>query len=191
MRSPVTFACVLALSVCAAPSAFAQHLQLEEPTLQPTHDTPRLLNQSLNLNRLLLDSEVSIPLDQGGGAGATADPATRQAICFILGFFPGFGLGHLVAGHRDGFILFLIIDTVFLCAAIVISVFAPWPFYGLLWVAWIVEHVFQGYDAYVASGGQKLVERSVDRLIYAGRSDDDGRIAPQFNPVTRFMSYSF
>ena len=89
--------------------------------------------------------------------------------------------------------LFLIIDTVFLVGAIVVSWFAPWPFYGLLWVAWIVENVFQGYDAYVASGGEKLVQRSVDRLIYAGRGNDDetGRIVPRFNPVKRFMSFSF
>src|SRR5688572_2342 len=43
------------------------------------------------------------PLDQGRALSSD----TRQILALILGFIPGFGLGHLVARDRDGFVLFL------------------------------------------------------------------------------------
>src|SRR5205814_1341236 len=45
-------------------------------------------------------------LDHGGGM----DRDVRQILALLLGFFPGFGIGHLIAHNRSGFILFLLID---------------------------------------------------------------------------------
>jgi hypothetical protein len=181
--------CGALLSAASARADAPAHLSLAAPRLHLEHTRPALLDRGLDLRKLSLDSEVSWPLDTGGGArGATGDPATRQVICFILGFFPGFGIGHLLAGSRDGFVLFLIVDVAILTAAILLSALAPTPFYALAWVAWIIEHVFEGYDAYVTAGGEHLVQRSVDALMYAGRADD---AAPRLQPAIRAMSFAF
>jgi hypothetical protein len=82
----------------------------------------------------------------GSGDG---DAGGLAVICGLLGFFPGFGLGHLVAGNISGFILFLIIDLVM---AAVFFVLFPAAFWFALWylpgiIVFIVERVVEAFLA--------------------------------------------
>ena len=101
----------------------------------------------------------------GGGQG---DVPANGALAFILGFIPGFGLGHfLFSNDTAGGTRWLIIDIVFLVVWVVLDavLFNPFgPLYFLWWLgdvilplAWVVEHVFQGLDAYRAATGRRLV----------------------------------
>ena len=54
----------------------------------------------------------------------------------------------------------------------------------------MLEHVFQGYDAYVTAGGAKLVERSAERLMYA-RDDRDASDATWVRPAPALRALSF
>ena len=116
MRTLLCFATLLGLALTAAPARATTMLSLHAPTLQLSHAAPRLLDVSLHS---FTASEV--PLDTGGGGRAGESADTRHVLCFILGFFPGFGIGHLLAHNRDGFILFLVVDVAILCVAIVLS----------------------------------------------------------------------
>ena len=57
--------------------------------------------------RTILLREEGRPVDT---AGSGDDVGGLALLCGILGFFPGFGIGHLVAGNISGFILFLVVD---------------------------------------------------------------------------------
>lgn len=105
------------------------------------------------------------PLDEGGGVSSDV----RAVLALILGFIPGFGLGHLIARDRDGFILFLIIDIV---------LYAAWWFVGGWWgtplwgpfryiggLIWLVVHIFQAIDAYGAASGDRLIERTREKAL--------------------------
>lgn len=181
----------LALMLGGRPAQAEAHLTLETPQLHLEHAPPRLLDAHLDLSGLQRLSEV--PLDLGGGSGREgirSDPATRQVLAFILGFIPGFGLGHLLAGSKDGFVLFLIVDVVLLTADILICSFAPDGICALGWLAWVVEHVFEGYDAYTTAGGEKVVENSVESLMHPDTAEAC-RATPRFAPALRTFSFEF
>ncbi len=91
-----------------------------------------------------------LAVDQGGGAGGAR---VEPVVCLILGIFPGFGLGHYLAGSSQ-WTTWLVIDIALLAAAIVVSVLDVPVLTALAWIAWIVEHVFQGIDAYQKAGGR-------------------------------------
>ncbi len=91
------------------------HLSL----LDPDDGIPRTVHQTM-LGEIAsaMDAELESfrasladgseePTLEGGGDGGDA---LLVVLAAILGFFPGFGLGHLVAGHIGGFILFLVVD---------------------------------------------------------------------------------
>lgn len=126
-------------------------------------------------------------LDDGG-----ADTGTRQILSLVLGFFPGFGLGHLVARDRDGFILFLIIDLALYAGGVVVgSVLGSGLFWGLGGLVWLVVHIFQALDAYARSGGERLVQRARDQAVLVASAS--GRTAP-LDPAavtTRLLGLSF
>jgi hypothetical protein len=151
-------------------------------TWKPSASTPLRLTDGFRLNR----AELPMALDQGGGMSSD----TRQILALILGFFPGFGLGHLVAGDKHGFVTFLVVDLV---------LYAGWAILGGIlhgvawWVpgfVWLVVHIFQALDAYAQAGGERIVEilreRAVEIASGGGGRGSDGPII-----TTRVWSLSF
>jgi hypothetical protein len=122
---------------------------------------PSVLGPLRETDGLRFTSEAPRPLDDGGGL----DSDVRQILALLLGFIPGFGIGHLIAQDRDGFILFLIID---------IALYVVW---GVLWfnfhgwiapiggIVWLVVHIIQALDAYAEAGGGRIVERTRERAV--------------------------
>jgi hypothetical protein len=141
---------------------------LEDVTLaaswKPSQSPPLQLTDALRFDR----TEWPLALDQGGGMSSDL----RQILALILGFVPGFGLGHLVAGDRDGFILFLVIDLALYIGGVVLgSVFRAGLFWGLGGVVWLVVHVIQALDAYAAAGGARIVERLRENAVEIATSE--------------------
>ncbi|RMG11824.1 MAG: hypothetical protein D6729_17500 [Deltaproteobacteria bacterium] len=104
------------------------------------------------------------PVFGGGGASRTRVRPLRvePVVALLLGIFPGFGLGHFVAGDDAGFSLWLVVDIVLLAAIVVVGeVVFGFGGLGLLralaWVAWLGVHVVQGLDAYAAAGGRRVL----------------------------------
>jgi hypothetical protein len=121
--------------VTAERAADAGALRLGVPTLRLDAAAPSLA------------LEGGVP---GGGAGAGGvDPV----VPLVLGIFPGFGLGHYVAGSPR-WTTWLIVDAALLGALIVVSAADADPLDTLAWVATIVERVFEGIEAYRAAGGR-------------------------------------
>ena len=83
----------------------------------------------------------------GGDGGHPVEPV----VALILGIIPGFGLGHWYAGDPN-FITWTIVDAVFLVGAIVIT--AAVNLGALVWIAWLAEHVIQGYLAHEYASGR-------------------------------------
>ena len=80
----------------------------------------------------------------GGGDGSGG----LALIAGILGFFPGFGLGHVISGHIGGFLLFLVIDLVIagvFFIAFPIFGFAFWYLPGI--IVFVVERVVEAFSA--------------------------------------------
>jgi hypothetical protein len=130
-------------------------------------------------------SESPRALDAGGGV----DSDVRQILALILGFIPGFGIGHLIAQDRDGFILFLIID---------IAIYAVWGalwfnFYGWIGpiggIVWLVVHIIQALDAYAEAGGGRIVERTRERAVGIASAAADPISAPV--TTTRLFALQF
>jgi hypothetical protein len=111
------------------------------------------------------------PIDHGGGL----DSDVRQILALLLGFVPGFGLGHLIAHDKDGFILFLVIDVAlyFIWGVVGFLFWSPFHYVGGL--LWLVVHIIQALDAYSSAGGEKFLERQRERAIpiasRSGRGD--------------------
>ena len=98
----------------------------------------------------------ALTLDEGSGAGGGTEPV----LALVLGIFPGFGLGHYVAGAP--WQKWALIDLVVLIAAIVVTAADLGVLEVLAWVALVVEHVIEGIDAYGKAGG-KMGARSSRR----------------------------
>lgn len=159
-------------------------------TWKPSLTPPLRLMDSVRFG--LMDSPL--PLDMGGGQGGGQrggglSGETRRVLALVLGLIVGFGTGHLVAGHTDGFILFLIVD---LAIVVVSSVFRAAFGHGLIWglggLALLVSHIIQGLDAYAHAGGQRIVEKTRERAIPLADMTG-GRDAPVI--TTRSFSFSF
>ncbi len=123
-------------------------------------------------------------LDSGGGLSQDA----RQILALVLGFIPGFGLGHLIARNQDGFILFLVIDLILYVAWGVGWWF--WPFGYIGGIVWLVVHIFQALDAYASAGGERLIRQTRERALrvaYSGAGS--GRDGPAV--TTRIFALSF
>lgn len=127
------------------------------------------------LDGLRFDLQDKLPLD----TGAAIDSGTRPLLALLLGLIIGFGLGHLVARDRDGFILFLVVDLVIVVVASII----PWAIPGIGWfwgvggLAKLVSNIIQGIDAYSQAGGGRIVEwtrQNTVEIAYRG----DGRDTP-------------
>jgi len=81
--------------------------------------------------------------------GAGDDVGAWALLCGILGFFPGFGIGHLVAGNLTGFVIFLVIDIVL--AGVFWIWFPLWPGFVLWYVpgliVFLVERIVEAFLA--------------------------------------------
>lgn len=130
-------------------------------------------------------SASPLPLDRGGGL----DSDLRQILALVLGFVPGFGLGHLIARDKDGFILFLIIDIALYVVFGTVGWVLRWgPFWGIGGVVWLVVHIIQALDAYGEAGGARIVEIMRERAVeIAGASRH--REAPA--ATAKVFEYSF
>ncbi|MFZ5471883.1 MAG: hypothetical protein ACOZIN_20830 [Myxococcota bacterium] len=159
----------IALLLCAAPALAGGGVSLTtnperkaslldgeqlEATYQPSQSSALRLTDGLRFDRQGLPT----PLDSGGGVSGE----NRQILALLLGLIIGFGIGHLVAQDRDGFVLFLIIDIAILAAA---SVFTFWVRFPFLWLAFLASHIIQGLDAYAEAGGPRLIERTRERAV--------------------------
>lgn len=136
---------------------------------------PSLFGASTLMDGLHFDLQDRYPLE----GGAAIDAGTRPLLALLLGLIVGFGLGHLVARDREGFILFLIVDLIIVAVSSII----PWAipgvgwFWGLGGLAKLVSNIIQGIDAYSQAGGGRIVEWTRERTVqiaYRG----DGRDAP-------------
>jgi hypothetical protein len=124
------------------------------------------------------------PLDHGGAV----DSNTRQILALLLGLVVGFGLGHLIAQDRGGFILFLVVDIAIIVATSLFSGLL-WPPFGFIGgAAILLSHVFQGLDAYARAGGEKLIQLNRERAIRIASSESDP-FAPAI--ATRAFALSF
>ena len=131
--------------------------------------TSPALALSDDLRFSLMDAPAA--LDQGGGLSSDL----RQILALILGFVPGFGIGHLIAHDRDGFVLFLIIDIALyvLWGTVGWIVWHPFGYVGGL--IWLVVHIIQALDAYAEAGGERIVQRMREQAVEFARTDLDVR----------------
>jgi hypothetical protein len=98
-----------------------------------------------------------LALDPGSGAGSGTEPV----LALVLGIFPGFGLGHYVAGAA--WQSWAIIDVLILVAAIVVTAADLGVLEALAWIAIVVERVIEGLDAYHKAGGGRIAARTTRR----------------------------
>jgi hypothetical protein len=160
---------VVLFAALGASSAFAAGSQV---SIESSHRKATLLQgQSLDgsyipseappmrlLDGLRFSFQDHFPLDTGGGSGVSND--LRPILALVLGLLIGFGLGHLVARDRNGFVLFLIVDLVIILLGGGLGLV---PGIGLLGgglagLALLVSHIIQGIDAFEKAGGGRIVE---------------------------------
>ncbi len=128
-----------------------------DATLKPSASPPLRLTDGLRYDR----EGPLRPLDMGGGLSSDV----RQILSLIIGFIPGFGLGHLIAGDKDGFILFLVIDVALyvLWGVVGFGFFHPFRFIG--GAVWLVVHLIQALDAYAEAGGPRIVQAVREQAV--------------------------
>lgn len=155
---------------------------LLETDFQPSFHSELRLTDDLRL----LHGENAPALDNGGGVSSDI----RQILALILGFIPGFGLGHLVAHDKSGFILFLVIDVVlwFVGGAFWFAWHGWWlgPFGGVIW---LVVHIIQALDAYGSAGGEKLIMQTREKAVRFANSDEGSPVQPAI--LTRVLKFDF
>ncbi len=91
-------------------------------------------------------------------------PGERQALAFVLGIIPGFGLGHVIAGSPD-WPIWLAVDVVLFVFVGFVFWWGPGPD-GLGVLLFLVERFFEGYFAYRAAGGRPIA--SLDAIPEGG-----------------------
>ncbi|MBM7116571.1 hypothetical protein [Archangium primigenium] len=128
--------------------------------------------------------DAPLPLDTGGGVSSDLRPVLSLALGLILGF----GLGHIVAGDTNGFILFLVVDVAIIVASSVLHYALGGIFWGIGGLALLVSHVIQGIDAYQTAGGARIVEATRRRAILVADTSN-GRDAPLVS--TRAFGFAF
>ncbi|MBX5482174.1 MAG: hypothetical protein IRZ16_10115 [Myxococcaceae bacterium] len=133
----------------------------------------------------LLRSETPLPLDQGGGVSSDL----RQILALVLGFVPGFGLGHLVARDRDGFILFLVVDVALYVLWGTVGWWLWHPFGFIGGALWLVVHVIQALDAYAEAGGPRIVQLIRDTTVEVASSTAHRLDPPRV--TAKIFEYSF
>ncbi len=149
-----------------------------DATLRPSEAPPLRLTDGLRFER-----EGLRELDHGGGVSRDV----RKILALILGFVPGFGLGHLIAGDTDGFVLFLVIDVaLYVLWGVGWGLFSPFRYIG--GAVWLVVHLIQALDAYGSAGGQRFVQAIRERAVELA---DLGPGRQSAVPTVRTFSFSF
>lgn len=99
--------------------------------------------------------------------GAAMSQETKAIVAMIVGFVVGLGIGHLIAGDKDGFVLFLIIDIVLIALQSVFWAVIPgiWYIGSLASVGLLASHIIQGLDAYGKASGEPLIQHVRDNQI--------------------------
>ena len=151
---------------------------------------PSALQPLRETDGLRFSSERPRALDAGGGLSSDV----RQILALLLGFIPGFGIGHLIAQDRDGFILFLIIDIALYALGVTVGfIVNSHPFFwGLGGLVWLVVHIIQALDAYAEAGGGRIVQRTRERAV--GIASAGAERADPFNALTtttRVLGFQF
>jgi hypothetical protein len=145
------------LFAVASPVAARADLALQHPVLSGAGAPRAHLVPPLQLG--------AVALDTGAGAGGGTEPV----LALILGIFPGFGLGHYVAGAA--WQNWALIDGLLLIAAIVVTAADLGVLEALAWIATVVERVVEGLDAYHRAGGGRIAARTApsrERLAALG-----------------------
>ncbi len=120
---------------------------------------PRAAARAHLVPPLRLDDGRALAVDTGSGAGGGNEPV----LALILGIFPGFGLGHYIAGAA--WQTWTVIDVLLLVGLIVVSAVDSGPLYALAWIATVVERVIEGLDAYHKAGGGRIASREARREV--------------------------
>jgi hypothetical protein len=179
-------AAALALTLCAAPAqAGGTPDALTLPSGAPRGPSATLLEgrPGAGAPHGLLVGALDVRGLADLGSGASGDGGRREpAVALLLGFIPGFGLGHWYAGDPN-YLTWTIIDVVFIVAAIVIT--ASVHMGGLIWLGWVVEHAIQGYLAYELAIGRG---RSSPRLA---APDVVSPVRGGFSGAERLLVFAF
>ena len=129
-------------------------LQLESDYVLPSSPVLQLTHADT-----LALAPAPLALDTGGGLRSDE----RAVVALLLGLIVGFGTGHLIAGDRDGFLLFLIVDVAIIVAGALLHAAVG---HGIFWgLGLLVSHIIQGITAYEAASGRRLVELTRSRAV--------------------------
>lgn len=122
----------------------------------------------------------ALSLDPGAGAGSGG---TEPVLALVLGIFPGFGLGHYVAGAP--WQKWALIDVIILIAAVVVTAADLGVLEALAWIAVVVERVIEGLDAYKKAGGGKVAARATrgDVVVALGPPEHVRDVARDAGPA--------
>ncbi|HET9598529.1 MAG TPA: hypothetical protein VFP65_23285 [Anaeromyxobacteraceae bacterium] len=142
----------LAAALLAAPAAARADLELRLELFDGAGGAPASL--SLGVPQLEAPGAPAFAAQKSGGGGLRVDPV----LCLILGFIPGFGIGHLLA-HSPQWPIWLVVDV--LLAAFVWGPFFYWDtrpsYFPIFAVVVVLERIFEGLSAYKAAGGSPLL----------------------------------
>ncbi len=121
----------------------------------PSRAAPLRLTDGLRFDR----SDLPAPLD--GGAAISSEG--RQILALLIGLVVGFGIGHLIARDRDGFLLFLIVDIALVGVIVILGWLSPFWYLGALGL--FASHIIQGLDAYAEAGGERIIQNTRERTM--------------------------
>lgn len=125
---------------------------------------------------------IPAPLDYGSAVSSD----TRAVLALVLGLLVGFGIGHLVARDRGGFILFLVVDIVIIAVSSVFHFATRGFFWGIGGLALLISHIIQGLDAYASAGGERLVQEVRKNTVLIADTGRDSAL-----PTTRAFAFTF
>lgn len=185
-----TLSGVLSATLMVALPAFGAAARESRPApprlIEPLYGrgAPPFGNLGVEANPLRRPLAGPVPLDEGGGVSAE----TRQIMALVFGLVLGFGIGHLIARDKDGFILFLALDLGICILATVLDVALHTDlFWALGGLGLLISHVIQGLDAYASAGGPRFVQRARDKAIAISGATD--RVAAV--TTSRVFAFSF
>ncbi|HYO54113.1 hypothetical protein [Archangium sp.] len=172
-------------TVSFARSLEGRHARLLEglelaATFKPSMTPPLRLTDAMRFGLM----DAPLPLDTGGAVSAEM----RPILALVLGLILGFGTGHLVAGDRNGFILFLVVDLAIVVVSVILRFAVGGWFWGLGGLALLISHVIQGIDALGKAGGPRLVEATRQRAVEVA-DVSGGRDTPPI--TTRAFAFTF
>lgn len=146
---------LLAALVLLAPGAArALELRLAAPSAPARESGPGLQLPQL---RWGAEAAADLGLDPGSGEQIRGAGRKEPVVCLVLGIFPGFGIGHLLAGS-DRWVVWLVVDIAI--AALFWGPLYYWPdhpgYFPLLNLLVLAERIAQGILAYEAAGGPRV-----------------------------------